>query len=747
MSFAQETNVTTNSSTVTRPPSTVSNLRTKTLYLNKNKPIDTLQLDSLTIVPNSLKIQYPNNQAIPQSHNPRIQQFNNSTIIIQNSKLDSIKIIYRVFPYNFEAKTTHKDPNQILRYDGSTRSFEYQLGENSDNSDLFNLKGLDYNGSFGRGINFGNNQSLVVNSNFDLRMSGKLPNDIEILAAISDSNLPIQADGNTQQLQEFDRIFIQLKKQQHTLLMGDYEVFRPKSYFLNFNRKLQGAKFSTATKLGNAELKGAVNGAISKGNYNRMVFDGIEGNQGPYRLQGANGELFLIILSGMERVYIDGKLLQRGADNDYVMDYNLAEITFTSNQIITKDKRIVIEFEYIDRNYVRSLLYTTAEYKSDKLTLKADVFSEQDAKNQPLLNEEEGDDFSQQRAIFAEAGDNIEAAVLTDFAPVGNIEGRVRYVRQDTMVAGISYSNVYVFAAKPPSDVDLYAPVFRLVGQGRGSYVLEDGIQNGRVYRWLAPDAEGNLQGNYALGTLLVTPKKRQLSTIGAEYALSENSHIFGEVALSNNDLNTFSDMGDADDKGKAAMLGFENVWQLNKEKNSQLATSLKYEVRESRFVPLEPYRPIEFTRDWNLQGLEASGDENIGSLEVAWRRGKESLLQYRLGSFQRGSQTYKGLKHSFNGFYRQNTWDVRWNVSYLKTENDTTLATRFLRPNMQVSKLWKGWKWGATFEQEQNRRLEVASDELQSSSFYFNEASVFVGTPDTSKNQMLLRFRRRWGL
>ncbi len=632
-----------------------------------------------------------------------------------------------------------------MRYDGSTRNYDYQLGKSGDNSDLFNLKGLDYNGSFGRGINFGNNQSLVVNSNFDLQMAGKLSNDIEILAAISDSNLPIQADGNTQQLQEFDKIFIQLKKQQHTLLMGDYEIFRPKSYFLNFNRKLQGAKFSTGTKLGNGELKGAVNGAIAKGNYNRMVFDGIEGNQGPYRLQGANGELFLIVLSGMEKVFIDGKQLERGADNDYVMDYNLAEITFTPRQIITKDKRITIEFEYIDRNYLRSLLYTTAEYKTDKLTINAHVFTEQDAKNQPLLNEEEGDDFSLQRAIFAEVGDDIEEAVLTDFAPVGNIEGRVRYVRIDSTVAGITYPDVYVFAAKPPSDVDLYAPIFRLVGQGRGSYVLEDGIQNGRVYSWIAPDENGNLQGNYALGTLLVTPKKRQLTTLGADYKLSENSRVFGEVALSKNDLNTFSDIGDADDGGQAAMLGFENVWHLNKEKNSQLATSLKYEVRESQFVPLEPYRPIEFTRDWNLQGLEDSENENIGSLELAWKQGSQSLVQYRLGSFLRGNQTYKGLKQVLNGFYRPKGWDVRWNVSYLTTENDTTLATQFLRPNVQVSKLLKGLKWGVGFEQEQNRRTELLTDNLQSSSFYYNEASVFVSTPDTSKNQMTLRFRRRW--
>ncbi len=287
-------------------------------------------------------------------------------------------------------------------------------------------------------------------------------------------------------------------------------------------------------------------------------------------------------------------------------------------------------------------------------------------------------------------------------------------------------------------------PLFAWWGQGRGNYVLEDGIQNGRVYRWVAPDLEGNLQGNYALGTLLVTPKKRKLQTIGGEYQLGENTKLMGEFAVSNNDLNTFSDIGDEDDRGVAATLGFENVWKLSKEKKSRLETSLKYEVRQDRFQPLEPYRPIEFTRDWNLQNLTAE-NENIGSLEVAWKQGNQSLMQYRLGSFLRGNQSYKGFKHAFNGFYRQKGWDVRWNASYLTTQNDSTLKTRFLRPNMQVSKLLKGLKWGMSFEQEQNRRLEVETDELEESSIYYNEASVFVATPDTARNQMELRLRRRW--
>src|SRR5690606_40562661 len=120
--------------------------------------------------------------------------------------------------------------------------------------------------------------------------------------------------------------------------------------FMNFNKKVQGlaGKF----EFGSAEAKTTISAsaALVRSEYARSNFIGQEGNQGPYKLAGPNGELYILVISGSERVYVNGMLLKRGESNDYVIDYNAGEITFTSLFPITSEMRISIEYQYSDRN-------------------------------------------------------------------------------------------------------------------------------------------------------------------------------------------------------------------------------------------------------------------------------------------------------------------------------------------------------------------------------------------------------------
>ncbi len=152
------------------------------------------------------------------------------------------------------------------------------------NSGAFSGGQLEKQGNYTRGISYGNNQDVVVNSNLNLQLSGKLSEDINILAAISDNNIPIQPDGNTQNIQDFDRIYIQLYDDTKELTLGDYELESPTGKFMKFYKKVQGGRFSgllSKNEKSETEFKSTISASIAKGKFNRMTIPGLEGIQGP----------------------------------------------------------------------------------------------------------------------------------------------------------------------------------------------------------------------------------------------------------------------------------------------------------------------------------------------------------------------------------------------------------------------------------------------------------------------------------
>ena len=687
---------------------------------------DTIILDSLSIIPNSEVLKIKEGTYVSSSQYEIL--YSKAKLVVDKSLVgQQVTIGYRVFPYYFEKKYAHKSLSQIEQSDPGQYDY-FTIKENPNQRDLFSVSGLNKNGSISRGVNFGNNQDLSVNSNLDLQLSGKITEDISIQAAISDNTIPIQAEGNTQQLQEFDRVFIRVYDEKSSLIAGDFRISRPHSYFMNFNKKVQGLGFSTELitkkeliETENGIFKTSLNAAISRGKFSRNVITGEEGNQGPYKLEGSENERFIIVLSGTERVYVNGKLMTRGQDRDYVIDYNTAELTFTPNQIINKDLRIVVEFQYSDQNYSRSVVFLENQYKKNKLTVDFNVYSEQDNKNQPLQQDLTDD----QKRILLNAGDDINAAISTGVDSAGFDDTQVRYRLLDSLGR-----KILVYSIDPENAI--YAARFRFVGAGNGDYIQITSNANGRVYEFIEPNNEGVRLGDHDPSIQLVTPKKRQMITLGGSYKFSKNTQLAIEGAYTKNDLNTFSGRDSADDRSYAFSFNFKHRQQINKKDSMNRSfwnSEVFFEQRDRNFQFIERYRDVEFERDWNVQALLLSGNESLVRAKTGIQKGR-NFLNYELGSFLKGDD-YDGIKNGFAANYQKKGFRIQSKGSLLgtKANDNSSFMRHYTTATQKVGKV----TIGGYFEQEQLEFFQGETDTLQAASLDRRIWRAFAQVGDSS--------------
>lgn len=709
-------------------PSPLSNLRQKNIRVT----LSTTKFDTLSLVPGTVDI-----IGIPRSAY-LLDEIKATLTWIQKPDKDSVQISYRVYPYRLDAVS------QRLVYDSIRNNFlaektrKYRNQSLTPANALFDFGNIKYNGSFGRGISFGNSQDAVLNSSLNLQLNGFIGDSLELTAAVTDNNIPVQPDGNTQDLQDFDRIFLQVKKRGWQINFGDIDIRQNNSYFLNFYKRLQGASFITENRLGKHLTQSLLlSGSVAKGKFNRNVLTPQEGNQGPYRLQGANNELYFTILAGTERVFMDGELLVRGENQDYTINYNTAELSFTPKRMITKDKRIQVEFEYSDRNYLNSNIYINDELNfNNKLKLSIAAFSNQDAKNSTInqtLDQE-------QKQFLSQVGDGIDTAFYLSAQRDTFSTSSILYKKIDTLYNGSQHDSIFVFTNQ--SIGELYKLTFTFLGTGKGDYIqLYNGV-NGKVFQWVAPNTNGVKQGDWAPVVLLVSPKQRQLLAIGAEYQLNKKQRFKVEVAASKYDVNLFSAKDKSNDDAVATKLQWFQEAQTVKVGRAklQLSSQLGFEYVQDRFKPLERLRNIEFNRDWGLPFDLSIANERIANAAVKVADAKGNFIRYETVNYNRG-ETFNGWRHTINQFASMGDWKLNQQFSLTQTTTPTTTGS-YLRPTIDLSKQFKRWgglQLGGHFLGEYNTNRNLQFDTLTTLSFGFTVWQFYLKSNQDKLN--------RWGL
>lgn len=630
--------------------------------------------------------------------------------------LDSIIIQYHRYPSFLSREYYLLDPGIIVENTGGIDKL-YSLEQTTSKQVFTPFEGLNTSGSISRGITVGNNQNAVLNSQLDLQITGKLSEKISIRASIQDANIPMQEGGYSQSLNEFDQIFIELFSENWNIRAGDIDLVHERSFFGRFSKKVQGISIGGTIKNSNgSKISAYGTGALVKGIFSRSEFKGQEGNQGPYKLVGPNGELYILVVSGSERVYVNGLLLRRGENEDYVIDYNAGEIKFNPTYPITSDMRILVEYQFTDRNYTRFITNGGADYQSEKLDLGVYFYSENDAKNQPLqqnLSEE-------QIEILKAAGNDKDRMIAPSAVPDTYSENKILYKK-----VIINGEEVFVYSNDPEDE--LFHVRFTLVGNNNGNYIIGDQSAINRIYQYVAP-VNGVKQGNYEPVIRLKAPEKLQVAGMTGKFHPSEKTLVDFEMAVSNFDQNLFSSLDKEDNVGLAGKVAFS-------QRLYTALDSLKVDgygnidfVRQD-FKAIERLYNVEFNRDWNL--LEPRGDQRLVVSGVSFAHPKIGQGRYEFQNLN-FSENFNGIRHLISSNLQWKRLRTAVHGSMLNSKSDS-ISTNFVRLNnttaYSLEKAWVGGKLGL----EDNRIEDKLRDSLSPVSQRYTFVEFFTGVGDST--------------
>ena len=665
---------------------------------------DTIRFDSVPINPQRFKVINAQKKVLFPSEYHLL--YNDAILIIDSKKYREITIEYFRFP-NFLTRTYSPFDKKFIVPNNSNTGPLYSLTTNKKASDIKLFDGLKTSGFINRGLTVGNNQNSVTNSSMDLTIEGKLSEKVAIRAHIFDTNIPLQENGYSQSITDFDRIFIELYSDAWRVKAGDINLQNDESFFLTFQKQVSGLEVEANI---NQKANALVSGAVVRGQFTTYNFVGTEGNQGPYKIYGPNNEANFVIVAGSERVFVNGSPIKKGVDKDYTIDYNIGEIRFNTTFPVTNDMRIRVEFQFSNRNYTRFITYEKAQFSEEKLRITGYFYNENDVKNQPIQLSLTDD----QKQILANAGNDTALMIAESAFPDTFDENKILYRR--TLLG-----TEEIFEYSTNENDALFNVTFTNVGENQGDYDLDQTLANGNVFIYV-----GTNLGNYSPVVQLIAPTKLQIALVDGEFNPNEKTSIAAEFAFSHNDQNLFSSIDNNENIGIATKLNWQ---QKLINKKWQLHSDLDYLFIHKNFNTIQRFQAVEFNRDWNL--VNPTGDQQQIGIGVMLKNKEEDYTSY---SFQHltFSDNYTGSKHVLNSQMKLNRTHVYLKSSLLHNSSEIQENT-FLRVKGRVEQSFNTSWAGVYVNMESNDGQLKATQDMVSTNHRYNEYEGYFGIGDST--------------
>jgi hypothetical protein len=684
-------------------------------------------LDSLTLLESSIQVKDVRGTSFAHKYDLNTGRLK----IIDEEALsrDSLLICFETLPFSLH----HVFQNRSLEEDYDSLAFFKDRAPEKKaiydfREEVFTSGKLNQSGNLTRGISFGNTQNVFVNSALNLQMEGELAENLNIRASITDQNVPFQPEGNTQQIQDFDNILIELYNDKINLAGGDVVLQQRKSEFLRYYKNVQGLQFTSDYAIKDKwQASTRVSAAIAKGKFASMNLEVNEGVLGPYRLRGPGNERFVIVLANSEKIFLDGKQLSRGFNNDYTIDYNQGEITFTPTVMITQYSRVRVDFEYAERNFSRSIVTASHSQTNDNVSFYLNYYREKDDRNRPLFTELTGQD----KTILSNVGDDIFSAAIPRIDSMAFDSNRILYKKVTEFTENGETLEYYAYSTDPSEA--FYAISFTETANGLGNYKRKQQLANGVVYEFVR-QVNGVAQGNFTIKSPLPAPNKKQMITAGTEIKTGKFETAFAELAISDQDQNLFSGIDDADNKGYAFKAGLRSEGRSIKKFNDYLfngQTSIEYNAANFSFV--DRLRFIEFDRDWGLRNRkeEDKATENLFNVNLELVKDPQNQISYSLDLRNRtgvlsGIQQRAKLNQKLwnrllftNDFFQLNSEVNSLQSHWLRYQGEIKFPTPVLVP-------------GYRFSIDENKVINSQKDQVVATAMNFKEHQFSLNSNDT---------------
>ena len=236
-------------------------------------------------------------------------------------------------------------------------------------------RGLYISGSKRIGFSVGEGGGLDQGTR--IAVEGTAAPGITVSGSVTDRNL---ASGpySSELVSQLDRIFFLVDGGTWQARLGDMEWVAGREDTGPFSWRREVSGIDVSAEVGENYTAGAGYGT-SGDTRQRTVFYTREGIQGPYQVTSG-----WEVVPGSEKVWLDGRLLSRGATEDYRMEYTAGLITFTSSRLIRNDQRVEITFFQRGDGFRKDFIKGSGTYSQGGLTMELTGFFSEDDRNSPL---------------------------------------------------------------------------------------------------------------------------------------------------------------------------------------------------------------------------------------------------------------------------------------------------------------------------------------------------------------------------